>query len=256
MLHHFHRRMAFIIKNFQGRSLEKNLREHFPVSQHRFLQEYQEKIAGVLISAEELQRGLADAARTIAQQYLDQGIDRIVAMYVLKGAREFYGEMRKYLFEYGLRTIEDTIGVSRYEKGLQGGLPRISVPETEAQTGDHIIIFEDIIDEGFTLEYIVNHLKVINPASIKTCSLLMKPSKYKAKMKIDFPLFNIDDHWIIGKGMDLTSKERNQSGEEKERSIYRDLPFVGAAQPHFLLRSGQIDEEKAEYLQNLIAYTH
>lgn len=248
MLYQFHRMMAFITKDFQGRSLEKNLREHFPVSQHRFLPEYQEKIAGVLISAEELQIEIADAARTIAQQYLDQSIDTVVAMYVLKGARECYSEMRKYLFEYGLRTIEDTIGVSRYEKGLQGGLPRISVPETEAQAKDHILIIEDIIDEGFTLEYIVNHLNLINPASIKTCSLLMKPSKYKAKMKIDFPVFNVDDHWIIGKGMDLTS--------EQKRSVYRDLPFVGAASPDFLLRSGQIDQKNADYLKSLITYTH
>lgn len=248
--------MVFISKDFQGRSLEKNLREHFPVSQHRFLPEYQEKVAGVLISAGELQIGIADAARTIAQHYLDQGIDRIVAMYVLKGAREFYGEMRRYLFEYGLRIIEDIIGVSRYEKGLQGGLPRISVPETEAQVGDHILVIEDIIDEGLTLQYIVEHLNLIDPASIKTCSLLLKPSKYKAKMKIDFPVFNVDDHWIIGKGMDLTSKELNQSGAEKERSIYRELPFVGAAHPHFLLGSGQINEEKAEYLKSLITYTH
>src|SRR3989338_11498178 len=126
MLPPFHHFMTFITQDFQGRSLEKNLREHLPVSQHRFLSEYQENIAGILISAEELQQGIADAARTIAQQYLDKGIDRIVAMYVLKGAREFYGEMNKYLFEFGLRTIEDTIGVSRYEKGLQGGIPRIS----------------------------------------------------------------------------------------------------------------------------------
>ncbi len=240
--------MAFITKDFRGRSLEKNLREHLPLSQHRFLPEYQEKIAGIVISDEELKHQITAAARIIAQQYLNQGTDRIVAMYVLKGAREFYGEMKNCLFEFGLRTIEDTIGVSRYEKGLEGGLPRISVPETEAQAGDHILVIEDIIDEGLTLEYIVNHLKVINPASIKTCSLLLKPSKYKAKMQIDYPLFSIDDHWIIGKGMDMT--------DENKRSVLRDLPFIAAANPDFLLRSGQIDERKAEYLKGLIAYTH
>lgn len=239
--------MVFITKDFQGRSLEKGLRKHFPISQHRFLPEYQEKIAGVLISAEELQVGIADAARTIAQQYLDQGIDRVIAMYVLKGAREFYGEMKKYLFESGLRIIEDTIGVSRYQQALEGGIPRISVPETEARRGDHILVIEDIIDEGLTLQYLVDHLNLINPASTKTCSLLMKPSKYKAAMKIDFPVFNIDDHWVIGKGMDMT--------DEQKKSVYRDLPFVAAASPDFLLRTGQIDERKAEYLKSLIAYT-
>lgn len=248
--------MVFTTLDFQARLLERNMREHLPVSQHRFIQEYQEKIAGILISAEELERGIADAARVIAQQYLDQGIDRVVAMYVLKGAREFYGGMKKYLFEFGLRTIEDTIAVNRYEKGLQGGLPRISVPETEARPGDHILIVEDIVDEGFTLEYIIHHLRLINPASIKVCSLLMKPSKYKAKMKVDFPVFNVGDHWIIGKGMDLTSKERNGGGEEGERSIYRDLPFIGVANPDFLLRSGQISAEKAAHLQSLISYIH
>jgi len=248
MLPPFHHFMTFITQDFQGRSLEKNLREHLPVSQHRFLEEYQENIAGILILAEELQQGIADAARTIAQQYLDKGIDRIVAMYVLKGAREFYSEMNKYLFEFGLRTIEDTIGVSRYEKGLEGGLPRISVPETEAQPGDHILVIEDIIDKGITLEYITDHLRLINPASVKTCSLLMKPSQYQAKTKIDFPVFNIDDHWVVGKGMDMTN--------EKKRSVHRDLPFVGAANPDFLLRSGQINEEKAKYLRSLITYTH
>ena len=240
--------MAFITQDFRGRVLERNAREHLPVSQHRFLEEYQENIAGILISAEELQQGIADAARTISQQYLDQRIDRVLALYVLKGAREFYGEMREYLFEFGLRTIEDTIGVSRYEKGLEGGLPRISVPETEAQPGDHILIIEDIIDKGFTLEYITEHLRLIQPASVKTCSLLMKPSQYQAKTKIDFPVFNIDDHWVIGKGMDMTN--------ENKRSVHRDLPFVAAANPDFLLRSGQINAEKAAYLQSLISYTH
>ncbi len=245
-----------MIQDFRGRALEKDLRKHFPVSQHRFLKEYQENIAGILISAEELQQGIVDAARTIAQHYLDQGIDRIVALYVLKGAREFYGEMNKYLFEFGLRTIEDMIGVSRYQKGVEGGLPRISVPETETQPGDHILVIEDIIDKGITLKYITDHLRLNNPASVKTCSLLMKPSQYQAKTKIDFPVFNIDDHWVVGKGMDLTSKVRNQEGEEKERSVHRYLPFIAAAHPDFLLRSGQINEEKARYLKSLISYTH
>lgn len=246
--------MAFRSLDLEGRVLDRDLKKHLPEAQHRYLAEYEEKIAGVLILNAEILKVIDDAARIIAEEYLaPPEVNTIVGVYVLDGARETFGTLKNKLFNYGLRIIEDNTRVSRYGKGLSGKVPRLFSDVKNVYPGDHVLVIEDIFDEGKTLEFIKDHINLVKPSSIKIFSLLFKPHKYKGDMRIHYPLFKIDDHWIVGYGMDLN--EEDKKDKEIDRELLRDLPFVAVANPDYLLKIGKIDKERAEHLKALIKYS-
>jgi hypoxanthine phosphoribosyltransferase len=235
--------MTFKTIDKQGISIDADIKKYLPKAQHRFLPEYEKTLAGVLIPEQEIDQVVVDCAKQISQDYQQQEVDKIATIYVLKGARKFMGKLETGLYENGIQLIDDIIGVSRYGTKMIGGVPRISVPETEILPNDHVLVVEDVLDQGLTLEYITDHLQINNPASIKLATLLLKPSKYQGDRRIHYPLFKVDDHWVVGMGMDM-----NIDG----RSRYRELPFVAIANPDYLLETEQIDEKKADELRSLI----
>jgi len=80
--------------------------------------------------------------------------------------------------------------------------------------GRHIIIVEDIVDTGLTMQYLLENMRTRSPASIKLASLLEKPSKNKANVTVDYLGFTIPDQFVVGYGLDAAGQ-------------YRNLPFVG-----------------------------
>ena len=84
--------------------------------------------------------------------------------------------------------------------------------------GRHLLIVEDIIDTGLTLNKVRNLLKDREPLSLKVCTLLDKPSRRKVEVPVDYVGFTIEDHFVVGYGLDLDGKLRN-------------LPFVGVYHP-------------------------
>ena len=84
--------------------------------------------------------------------------------------------------------------------------------------GRHLLIVEDIIDTGLTLHKVRNLLKDREPVSLKVCTLLDKPSRRKVEVPVDYVGFTIEDHFVVGYGLDLDGKLRN-------------LPFVGVYHP-------------------------
>ena len=80
--------------------------------------------------------------------------------------------------------------------------------------GKHVLIIEDIIDTGLTMKFLLENLGARHPASLKLCSLLEKPSRARTKVTIDYKGFVIDDHFVVGYGLDYGEK-------------YRNVPFIG-----------------------------
>ena len=74
---------------------------------------------------------------------------------------------------------------------------------------EHIIIVEDIIDTGLTLEFLINYFQRLKPASISVATLLFKKTSKELKYKVDYIGFNVDDDFVIGYGMDLNQEKRN-----------------------------------------------
>lgn len=84
--------------------------------------------------------------------------------------------------------------------------------------GKHLIVIEDIIDSGTTMNYLMKYFKERKPKSVKLCSLLSKPSRRTADIHIDYCGFEIPDEFIVGYGLDYAE-------------VYRNLPYIGVLKP-------------------------
>ncbi len=245
--------MTFSSIDIKGRALDKDLAAHLPPAQHKFLDDYVHKLAGVLIGKQELDQAIDNAARMIAEEYLSEGIDTIVMIDVLNGATTVSGKLKDGLFKYGMRRGDDYTKTSRFGTGTKGGAVTFLLDVKNIEPNDHVLIVEDIFDEGITYEEISKRIGVItSPGNIKRFSLLFKPDKYRGNLRINFPVFAVDDHWIAGFGMDLGAKMYGP--DDKIRAWHRDPPFVAATNPDYLLENRLIDEAGANKLRELIKY--
>jgi hypoxanthine phosphoribosyltransferase len=135
---------------------------------------------------------------------------------VLKGAIMFIVDLARAL---DLPVKLDFMAVASYGASTQtSGIVRILKDLDSSIEGKHVLIVEDIIDSGLTLNYIVETLQTRNPASLKVCALLNKPARRQVDVTVDYICFNIPDEFVVGYGLDF-----NQ--------IYRNLPFVGVLKP-------------------------
>ena len=118
-----------------------------------------------------------------------------------------------------LPTFIGFYGVSSYGSSTESsGIVRILKDLDETVEGKNILIVEDIIDSGLTLSYLCSILKSRNPASLKICALLDKPSRRKSDLKVDYLGFEIPDSFVVGYGLDYNEK-------------YRNLPYICVLKP-------------------------
>lgn len=111
------------------------------------------------------------------------------------------------------------IAVSSYGSGTAtSGKVNMTKALGSTVKGRHVIIVEDILDSGLTLEYLRDYLSGQNPASIKICAFLDKPSRRKASIKADYVGFECEDAFYVGYGLDYAE-------------IYRNLPYIGSLKP-------------------------
>src|SRR6266702_6693599 len=108
----------------------------------------------------------------------------------------------------------DFIGTSSYQGTKTSGVVRITNDLSRPIDGEHILLVEDIVDTGLTMQYLLENLGARHPASVKVCALLEKPARARAKVPIDYKGFVIEDKFVVGYGLDYDEK-------------YRNLPFVG-----------------------------
>jgi hypoxanthine phosphoribosyltransferase len=167
-------------------------------------------VAKVLVGEHELRARVAELARAIDGAYSDD--DRLLLVCVLKGAFMFLSDLMRQLT---IRHEVDFMVVSSYGDATESsGVVRILLDLEQNIAGRHVLVVEDIIDSGRTLDYVTRNLHTRGPASLRICSLLSKPSRRAIDVPVDFVGFDIPDEFVIGYGLDFAEE-------------YRNLPFIG-----------------------------
>lgn len=165
-------------------------------------------IERVLISAEELEAHVAEIGAQISRDF--EGKDPIF-IGVLKGCFIFMADLMRHV---SIRCSMDFMAVSSYSGTTSTGAVKINKDLSEDIEGRHIIIVEDILDSGVTLNYLKNFLMVRRPASISIATLMDKPARRKADVYADYSCFEIPDAFVVGYGLDYNER-------------YRNLPYIG-----------------------------
>lgn len=166
----------------------------------------------VLVSEEDVDKRIKEIGDKISQDYDGKEVHLIC---VLKGGVFFMCELAKRIT---VPVSMDFMSVSSYgNEKVSSGIVKIVKDLDENLDGKDVLIVEDIIDSGRTLSYLVEILKKRNPNSIKICTLLDKPERRVADVKVDYVGFNIPDEFVVGYGLDYQQK-------------YRNLPFIGVVE--------------------------
>jgi hypoxanthine phosphoribosyltransferase len=166
----------------------------------------------VLVSAEEIAKKVAELGARISADY--EG-ERLLLVGVLKGAAVFLGDL---LREIKGQVTYDFVAISSYGSDTKSsGVVRLLKDLDASVKGEHVLVVEDIIDTGLTLSYLLNVLRAREPASLKVCALLDKPSRRAKEVPIDYRGFSIPDRFVVGYGLDLSER-------------YRNLPYVAVLQ--------------------------
>jgi hypoxanthine phosphoribosyltransferase len=163
-----------------------------------------------LISEQELRRRVAELGEQISRDYAGR---TLLLVGVLKGAVFFLSDLMRYI---DIPVEVDFMAVASYGSATDSsGVVRILKDLDAAIEGRDVLIVEDIVDSGLTLQYLLRNLGSRNPASLEVCALLTKPSRRKVELPSRYVGFQIPDRFVVGYGLDY--------GE-----LYRNLPFVAA----------------------------
>jgi len=159
-----------------------------------------------LFSSEDIKKRVQELSLSISDDYVNRDL-HIVG--ILKGAFIFLADLVRFL------TIPCYI---HFLRASSYGSQKISSGQVEIQhtlnlAGRHILLVEDIVDTGLTLNSVINELQIQRPASLKICSLLDKPSARKISIKADYTGFTILDKFVVGYGIDFSEH-------------YRELPYI------------------------------
>lgn len=164
-----------------------------------------ENINKILISENDINKKVKELAKQISDDIREKKtVPCLIGL--LKGSFIFLADLSRYI---DVPVEIDFMIVSSYGNDKIGSEIKILKDVDIPLTGRDIIIVEDIIDTGYTLEKICEVLKNRNAASLKICTLLNKPSRRKIDIKIDYNGFDIEDEFVAGYGIDYAQKYRN-----------------------------------------------
>ncbi len=171
-------------------------------------------VAEVLLSEEQIQAKVVELGARISADYAGR---ELTLVSVLKGSLPFMADLMRSI---SIPVQIDLMEVSSYGGTAteSSGLVRILKDLSSSIDGRHVLIVEDIIDTGLTLNYLMRYMRGKNPASLRICTLLDKPARRLVEIPIDYLGFEIPDQFVIGYGLDY--------GER-----YRNLRFVGVLRP-------------------------
>lgn len=166
-------------------------------------------IESIVYSEKDLAERIEILGRQISEDYKGK---KLIVVGVMKGANVFVADLIRNL---ELDVVLDFIVVSSYGASTEStGVIRLLKDLDENISGEHVLIVEDIIDSGLTLEYLVSNFETRHPESIKICTLLNKVERRKVDIPVDYIGFQVPDEFIVGYGIDYAEK-------------YRNLPYVG-----------------------------
>jgi hypoxanthine phosphoribosyltransferase len=171
-------------------------------------------VAEVLITENQIRLKVAELGARLNADYLGR---ELTLVSVLKGSLPFMADLMRAM---SIPVTIDLMEVSSYG-GLAtetSGLVRILKDLSSSIEGRDVLIVEDIIDTGLTLNYLVRYLRGKGPSSLRICTLLDKPARRLVEIPIDYRGFEIPDRFVVGYGLDY--------GER-----YRNLPYIGVLKP-------------------------
>ena len=188
----------------------------------------QADIGDILVSEAEIAAKVVELGARITHDY---GGRRVTLVSVLKGSLPFMADLMRAI-DLPLRI--DLMEVSSYGGSTteSSGLVRILKDLSASIEGEDVLIVEDIIDTGLTLNYLIRYLRGKNPASLRICTLLDKPARRLVEIPVDYTGFTIPDQLVVGYGLDY--------GE-----LYRNLPFVGVLRPEVYGEGEPVEGEPA-----------
>lgn len=164
------------------------------------------------ISEDKIQQKVSEIGTALSKKFKGE---KVVAICVLKGSFIFYSDL--------IRQIDTDVtceffGVSSYHGGVSSsGEVKVTLDLTHPIEGRHVILVEDIVDTGLTMNYLINSIQSRKPASLTTVALLEKPEALKVPCKLDHVGFKISNEFVVGYGLDY-------------QGYYRNLPYIGQVQ--------------------------
>lgn len=177
--------------------------------------DWTEDVERVLVSEDELKDTVKRLARQIDEDYKDE--EKVVLVGVLKGSVMFMTDLMRALH---IPADIDFMRVSSYgDSSVSSGNVNIILDINRPRlSSENVIIVEDIVDSGRTLKYLVSYLKNKGAKSVRTVTLLDKPSRREVDFEPEYVGKQIENHFVIGYGLDYAEK-------------YRTLPYIGIIKP-------------------------
>ncbi|MCU1595369.1 MAG: hypoxanthine phosphoribosyltransferase [Frankiales bacterium] len=176
------------------------------------------EIEKVLVSEQEIQAKIQELAQAIDRDYAGK---EILLVGVLKGAVMVMADLARAL---ETPVSMEFMAVSSYGSSTSSsGVVRILKDLDRDLADQHVLVVEDIIDSGLTLNWLLRNMRSRGPASVEVCALLRKPEAAKVEVPVKYVGFDMPDEFVVGYGLDY--------GER-----YRDLPFVGLLKPEVYAR--------------------
>jgi hypoxanthine phosphoribosyltransferase len=161
-------------------------------------------IGEVLVSAEDLQRRVAELGEQITNDYAGRSL---LLIGVLKGAVFFLSDLMRFI---GVPVEVDFMAVASYGSATDSsGVVRILKDLDAAIEGRDVLIVEDIVDSGLTLQYLMRNLGSRNPSTLEVCALLTKPERRKVDLPTRYVGFEIPNRFVVGYGLDYAERHRN-----------------------------------------------
>ena len=171
------------------------------------------EVSSVLYSKTHIERRVAELGREISHDHAGQ---QLLLVGVLRGVFCFMADLMRHIT---LPLSMDFMSVSYYSgEGEGNGTVHITKGPDIDVTGRHLLLVEDIVDTGMTLNYLMRYLESQKPASLQVCALLDKRARRIVDVKLDYVGFEIPDEFVVGYGLDYQER-------------YRNLPYIGILRP-------------------------
>jgi hypoxanthine phosphoribosyltransferase len=178
-----------------------------------YVEAYEPDIDRILISSDEIQAKLADLGERIGNDYAGR---KLLLIGVLKGAFVVMADLARYI---RLPLEFDFMAVSSYGAATQtSGVVRILKDLDHDLAGLHVLLVEDIVDSGLTLNYLLKNLRARKPASLEVAALLRKLDLQRVPLDIRYTGFEIPNEFVVGYGLDYAER-------------FRNLPYIATLRP-------------------------
>jgi hypoxanthine phosphoribosyltransferase len=171
-------------------------------------------ISNIIVSAEQIESRVYELARQIDQDY--SGVEQLLLIGILRGAFIFMADLTRHL---QIPHVVDFMALTSYNKNVSTGEVRILMDSRESIRGQHILIVEDIVDSGGTLNHLYHTIQEREPASLHSCVLVRKKrEQHPLQIPVRYIGFEIPDVWVVGYGLDYDNR-------------YRTLPYIAELSP-------------------------